>query len=139
MAKTSSSPSKDKRHIAKRLLQVTVAIGGVVPVLAGAGGVFLGLPMLDNSAAENINLSSHYCYLSGILMAIGFGFWSTIPAIETKTSRFQLLTALVFIGGLGRLYALVKDGAPNDAMLFGLMMELIVTPLLALWQSKLAR
>jgi Domain of unknown function (DUF4345) len=45
----------------------------------------------------------------------------------------------VFLGGLGRLYALFAVGVPDRAMLFGLTMELIVTPLLALWQTAVAR
>jgi hypothetical protein len=69
----------------------------------------------------------------------GSAFWSTIPAIEAKTVRFRLLTAIVFLGGLGRLYALFAVGVPDRAMLFGLTMELIVTPLLALWQTAVAR
>ncbi len=95
--------------------------------------------MVDGSAAASVSIDSHFRYLSGLLLGIGLGFWSTIPAIEAKTARFRLLTTIVFLAGLGRLYSLFAVGAPDRAMLFGLAMEVIVTPLLALWQTAVAR
>jgi hypothetical protein len=110
-----------------------------VPVVAGLAGVLLGPGMVHEPGAASVAMDSHFRYLSGLLLGIGLGFWSTIPAIEAKTARFRLLTAIVFLGGLGRLYALFAVGVPDRAMLFGLTMELIVTPLLALWQTAVAR
>jgi hypothetical protein len=73
------------------------------------------------------------------LLAIGFGFWSCIPKIEKRTERMQLLTALVFIGGLGRVTSLWAAGAPDMPMQLAFIMELVVTPLLCLWQYKIAK
>jgi len=41
-------------------------------------------------------------------------------------------------GGLGRLWSLAAQGAPNRQMLAALVMELGVTPALALWQGRVA-
>ena len=119
-------------------LRAAVALGGVVPVGAGLAGVWLG-PAMTGPVAADIPLDSHFRYLSGLLLAIGLGFWSTIPAIERQGPRFRLLTALVVVGGLGRLVSLIALGPPNAPMLFGLAMELVVTPALALWREHLAR
>jgi len=53
---------------------------------------------------------SHAAYLSGLLLGIGVAFWSTIPAIETKSGRFGLLAAIVIGGGLVRLFTAVRLG-----------------------------
>jgi len=119
-------------------LQILVALGGCVPVGAGFGGILLG-PRLAGAFAAPVPLDSHFRYLSGLLLAIGFGFWSTIPGIERQSARFRLLTALVVAGGLGRLVSLFDVGPPDAPMFFGLAMELVVTPALALWQARLAR
>jgi Domain of unknown function (DUF4345) len=95
--------------------------------------------MVGGPGVASRAMDSHYSYLSGLLMGIGLGFLTTVPGIETKTNRFQLLTAIVFLGGLGRLYSLIAVGLPDRMMLLGLAMELIVTPLLALWQNAVAR
>ena len=122
-----------------RALQICVAIGGCVPVAAGLAGVALGPRLAAGVDAASVPLDSHFRYLSGLLAAIGFGFWSTIPNIRQRGARFRLLTAIVALGGLGRLVSWLRLGAPDAPMMFGLAMELAVTPALALWQARLER
>lgn len=123
----------------RRLLQICVAVLALVPVLAGLAGVLHGLALLDARAILSRDGDSHVHYLSGLLLAIGLGFWSTVPRIETQGPRFRLLTALVVVGGLARLYAAARAGLPAAAMAGGLVMELAVTPALALWRERLER
>jgi hypothetical protein len=73
------------------------------------------------------------------LFAIGLGFVSTIPRIETHGDRFRLLTGIVVVGGIGRLVSLYAIGPPSLVMTAALVMELIVTPGLAIWQFRVAR
>jgi hypothetical protein len=120
-------------------LQIAVFIGALVPVVVGLAGIVLGPGMVDGNSTSTMSMDSHYRYLSGLLAGIGFGFWTTVSGIENKTSRFRLLTAIVVVGGLGRLYSLIAMGVPEPSMLFGLTMELVITPLLALWQRAVAR
>jgi len=119
------------------LLQIAVAIGSLVPIGAGAAGIVLGPAMVD-ARAVTVAADSHYRYLSGLLLGIGIAFATTVPAIERRTARFRLLTAIVVAGGLGRLLSLVLRGAPDTPMVAALVMELMVTPALALWQSRVA-
>ena len=114
-------------------LRVVVVLGGIVPVTAGLAGVLEGSSMTGGAAVDPA-LDSHVRYLSGLLLAIGIGFWSTVPAIERQGARFRLLTAIVVCGGLGRLFGVLLHGAPPVSMLLGLVMELVVTPALCLWQ-----
>lgn len=116
-----------------------VAVAGIVPVSAGLAGVVLGPAMADAVVGGGtVSLDSHFRYLSGLLLAIGLAFWSMIPRIESRGPAFRLLSVVVVTGGLGRLLGLVLHGTPSTAMLFGLTMELVVTPLLCLWQSRIA-
>jgi hypothetical protein len=127
--------------VERRLLQLTVALGCVVPLLAGGAGMLHGPEMLHGvgaAAAVPVDLESHFRYLSGLLFGIGLAFASCIAGIERKTGRFRLLAFLVFIGGLGRLHSLVSAGVPSDGHLFGLAMELAGVPLLVLWQTRVA-
>lgn len=105
---------------------------------AGLAGVVLGSGMLDDPSAS-ISLDSHVRYLSGLLLGIGLASWTMIPRIETATVPFRLITFLVVTGGLARLAGVFAVGVPSKPMLFGLVMELAVTPLLCLWQARVAR
>jgi len=112
-----------------------------VPVFAGTAGLVLGPQMASAGLGADWDaaLDSHFRYLSGLLLGIGLGFWSTIPALPSRTARFRLLTAIVVLGGLARLAALPGQGWPGGPMAAALVMELVVTPLLCLWQARVAR
>lgn len=132
----------------RRALQVAVAMAATVPVTAGLAGVFAGPSMVgplsfatpsDGIGLAAISLDSHVRYLSGLLLGIGLAFLASLPRIQRATATFRLLTAIVFVGGLARLFGLVAVGVPSRAMVFGLVMELGATPLLCMWQGRIAR
>ncbi|WP_445503960.1 DUF4345 domain-containing protein [Microvirga sp. G4-2] len=120
----------------RKLLQQTVAIVATIPVATGLYGVLFGQALTGD--AVSISAESHFRFLSGLLLGIGLCFWSTLPGIEDKTNRFRFLTLLVVIGGLGRLIGLALTGLPSFFMMGGLFIELIVTPVLCLWQTRVA-
>lgn len=120
----------------RKLLQQAVALAAIVPIGAGLYGVLFGHTLTGDTVS--VSADSHFRYLSGLLLALGLCFWSTIPDIEAKAGRFRLLTLLVFLGGLGRLLGLVLTGIPSVFMLGGLLMELVVTPILCVWQTRVA-
>ena len=126
------------RSLERRLLQAAVAVLSLVPLAAGAAGVVLG-PAFVGAVAAGVSLDSHFRYLSGIFLAVGFVFLSTVPTIERRMARFHLAAGLVVSGGLARLLSLALHGPPSGGHLIGLGLELVVVPLLVLWQSRIAR
>ena len=125
--------------LSRRLLQTAVAVAGLVPVGAGAAGLLGGPEGMLGSSAEP-DLDSHYRYLSGLLLGIGLVFWSLIPTIERRRAVFTGLTFVVVVGGLGRLYGVFGGGGSlEDRMPLALVMELVVTPLLWVWQGRVAQ
>lgn len=124
-----------------RMFQLTVVMLALVPISGGLYGVLNGFGPLAGeigvAADAYVDLDSHSRYLSGLLLAIGLAFWSTVPNTAAKRERFALLTAIVFIGGLARLSGVFSHGLPFGVMAAGLVMELIVTPLLWLWHGRI--
>jgi Domain of unknown function (DUF4345) len=125
------------RGVETRLLQLCVFLAASVAVFAGLSGAISGASFFH--LAGDTTASSHVHYLSGLLLAIGLGFWSTIPDITHHTGRIRLLAAIVIVGGLSRLSAIFTDGVPNGVALFALANETAVPILLCLWQARLAR
>ena len=115
----------------KLFLQFTVLLACIVPIGAGIYGVI-------NGNGEGY-MDSHFRYLSGLLLAIGLAFLTTIPNIEMHKRRWFLLAMIVFIGGCARLYGAYKNGLPGPEMQFGLVMELLITPLICRWQHRVSR
>jgi hypothetical protein len=114
----------------KRTLQACVAVAGLVAVWAGGWGV------LNDLGGHGGGLASHERYLSGLLLAIGLAFWTTVADIEGKTERFRLLTALVVVGGISRLLGVALGDALSWPIGGALAMELLVAPVLCLWQGR---
>ena len=117
--------------VSKRAAQVSFAVAGIVPVVAGLWGVFQ--PLVGPLGSQ----LNHGRYLSGLLLAIGLVFWASIPGIERRTERIRVLTVVVVIGGVCRLLGVIMGDPLSPAVMGALAMELAVTPLLCLWQSRL--
>jgi hypothetical protein len=120
----------------KLALQVAVALAGLVPVGAGALGA-LSPELLDLAGPPHA--LTHLGYLSGLLLGIGLCFWSLVPTIERQSRAFSLLAAIVVVGGLARGLLALRLGTAALSVLLPLVMELGVTPLLWLWQRRVAR
>ncbi|SEM78076.1 protein of unknown function [Sphingomonas gellani] len=123
----------------RRLLQLTIAIACLVPLLIGGKGVLSGPGFLGHPPVVPRDLDSHFRYVSGIFLGVGIAFATCIPRIEVRGARFRLLGSLVIAGGLARLLSLIMVGAPSRGHLIGLAMELGVVPMLMLWQARVAR
>ena len=124
-------------HFERTLLQAAVAITCLVPLAASTFGIVHGAAWLQ--LGPTTDLDSHFRYLSGIFLVMGIAFLTCIPAIESKTARFRLLGAMVVGGGLARLVSLGSVGVPSAGHVLGLCIELIVVPLLLLWQTRIDR
>lgn len=120
------------------MLQRVVAVVALVPVLSGLYGVLFGLTGIGSGTLVDVSADSHFRYLSGLHLGIGILFWVCVPGIESKTGLFRFLTLVVVLGGLARLLGLYLTGLPSLLMMMALFVELVVTPLLCLWQARIA-
>jgi hypothetical protein len=129
---------RDNRHA----LQIAIAVAGLVPVGAGLAGMLMGPALAglgghEAAALVPVSLDSHFRYLSGLLLGIGILFWWAIPTIERRGALVRALTLIVVIGGLGRALSLIELGEPgSEGMRLAIIMELLVTPLICLWQHR---
>jgi hypothetical protein len=113
------------------------------PFVIGGMGIARGPAqygaVLTGDAGKLRDLASHYRYLSGIFFAVGLMALSCVPRIERMGDRFRWVVILVVTGGFARLAGIAIDGAPSAGHLIGLATELGITPLLGLWQARVAR
>jgi Flp pilus assembly protein TadB len=121
----------------RELLQIAFAVAGLVLVGFGFAGVFFGANFLDLSG--NVVMDSYIRFLKGMLLAIGLIYWSSIPDIERHGERMSLVTFILVLGAVPRLMAVIAHGVPTIGIMISLIGELIVAPLLWLWQRRVAR
>ena len=125
-------------NVERRALQSVISVLSLVPIGAGFGGIVFGPAFLGATPPWPTDLDSHLRFLSGVFLIVGLGWWSCVPGIEDKTGRLRLLALMTFAGGLSRLYSLSLVGLPSLGHRFGLGMELVVVPVLVLWQARIA-
>lgn len=123
----------------KVALQIAVIVACIVPVSGGAAGVVFGPGVVGDASGWSGDADSHFRYLSGLLLGIGLSYLLAVRGIERHRTRFLLLGGIIVVGGLARLASLVVVGAPSTVMMAALIMELVVTPVLTLWQGRVAR
>lgn len=117
-------------HLERRLLQLAILVAGLVPVAAGVWGAAGGLHPAGIGAASQAR------YLSGLLLGIGLCFWACTPTIERRGAEVRVLASIVVTGGLMRLLGMLTADEPIPAVTLPLVMEIGVTPLLALWRER---
>ncbi|MCB1885330.1 MAG: DUF4345 domain-containing protein [Geminicoccaceae bacterium] len=132
------SAAASRHRLERRALQATVAAASMIPILTGAAGVLIG-PTFVGGPLDNPDLASHFAYLSGIFIGLGFLFLATVQGIERKGSAFRAAASLVVCGGIARLLAFGLAGIPTTPHRLGLVVELVVVPLIVLWQARVAR
>ena len=88
-----STESLTEMERERRILQRTVAVAAVVPVLAGLYGVLFGIDGIGGGTPVNVSADSHFRYLSGLLTGIGLLFFTCVPRIEDKSRLFRFLTS----------------------------------------------
>lgn len=120
----------------RRFLQIVVALAGLFAVIVGFFGAAFGATFLN--LPFNPPIDSYIRFLFGIILAVGLVLLASVPHIERHGPRFSVLTVILVIGGIARLIGVIEFGVPTQGVLIGLAMELIVAPLLWLWQRRVA-
>ena len=116
----------------RRLLQGVILLAGIVPVFGGGWGA------LGHMATTGATSASEARYLSGLLLGIGLTFRWCVPTIERRGAIVRGLAAIVVVGGLARLAGVLSTGLTPSISL-PLVMELAVTPLVAIWRERVER
>ena len=124
----------------KRLLQITTALLGLVPLLTGLItmlGVHDPLYSAAGIAALAV-LDSNLRFFGGVWLGLGIAILWLVPRIETETVLFRAIWSAIFLGGVGRLLSIPLVGTPPIPFVGFTALELIGAPLFIYWQHRAA-
>ncbi|MEZ6001596.1 DUF4345 domain-containing protein [Hyphomonas sp.] len=121
----------------KRGLQIALGVFSLIPVAFALLGFLAGAGRLSPEGVT-VDLDNQYRYFSGMYLVVSFMIWSIIPAIEKHGHTMLLVSAAIFIGGLGRVVSYMTLGAPSQDLVVGMGIELVVPVIFVLWQRAVA-
>lgn len=121
----------------RRLLQIVLAIVGLVAITFGLTGVLFGTSL--SGVRLGVTMEGYVRFIKGVLVAVGLIYWSAIPQIEKRGERISLVTFILVLGAAGRLLSVIGHGFPTVGLLISLIGELVIVPLIWLWHRHLVR
>lgn len=121
----------------RRLLQIALAVAGLVAMLFGLAGVLFGTSLAG--VVVSVTLEGYVRFIKGVLIAAGLIYWSAIPHVERRSERIGVLSFVLMFGAAGRLLSVVSHGFPTIGLLLSLVGELVVVPLLWWWHRSYTR
>jgi hypothetical protein len=125
----------------KRLLQVTTALLGLVPLLTGLITLLgVGDPLYSAAGIPALPvLDSNLRFFGGVWLGLGIAILWLVPRIETETVLFRAIWSAIFLGGAGRLLSILLVGLPPIPFVGFTALELIGAPLFIYWQHRVAQ
>ena len=115
----------NRTSLSRRLLQIAVAISSVQALVGGGLYLSRGVAGLSLFTSSPLAIEPSDLYV--------------IPSIEKHSAWFALICLAIFGMGIGRLLSLVHFPPAPGNSLGAMVAELVLPPLLVLWQRSVAR
>jgi hypothetical protein len=130
-----------KTSASRRALQVAIALLALVPLGFGIRGLMVGASVLDTAApaVAAVALDNQVRFLSALWFSMGVLLLVALPRIERHALAIRFVGGAVFLGGVGRLISVLVVGSPLARLWASMLVELVLVPLLVVWQARVAR
>jgi hypothetical protein len=122
----------------KRSLQAVLTLGGVVGVATGIFGIATGAEGMPGDNAAGASVESELRFLYVFWIAYGLALIRVAPRAVTETWAVRALALILFVAGLARAVAWLDVGRPDGLFVALMVVELVLPPLLVVWQARLA-
>ncbi|MEQ8799409.1 MAG: DUF4345 domain-containing protein [Salinisphaeraceae bacterium] len=134
-----------------KAFKTVVLLLAALAIVTGAADMLLGVPgqaalgvQLSAEAANDAVLNSQFRFLAAIWLGLGLLLCLCVFRLERYGPVLDGVLAVVFLGGVGRILALVDQGFPDTVFSIGFVVlaiavEIVGMPALIGWHRKVRR
>ena len=122
----------------RQTFQAFLALFGVIVIAIAAAHLAIGSRAVIGGTAVNPTMAGEDRFFAGLLLCYGIALLWCARDVQHKRIYISLLAAAFFVGGLGRLLAVVLDGAPHPLYVAMLVLELSLPPLMVVVAKRVA-
>src|SRR5687768_2996262 len=95
-------------------LRFAIRALALVPIATGLASVVGGSGIIPTAGEVSPNVESELRFFSVWWVGLGLYLWSLAPRIDVRGRELRIVCALLFAGGLARLWAIADVGRPDD-------------------------
>lgn len=123
----------------RRAFQLFLTVLGLVALVAGSLGVFVGADLVPGIERVAPSLDSEMRFFAAWYAAAGVVVLWSVPRVEKAKMVVRVVSAAVFVAGCGRLLSWATVGKPDGLLVVLMVIELALPFVLIPWQASVAR
>ncbi|MBW8709711.1 MAG: DUF4345 domain-containing protein [Mycobacterium sp.] len=122
----------------RQAFQAFLALFGVIVIAISLAHMAIGPEAVIGAVPVNPTMAGEDRFLAGLLMCYGIALLWCARDVQCKCIYVNLLAAVFFAGGIGRLLAALLDGAPHPFYVAILVLELALPPIMVVAAKRVA-
>jgi Domain of unknown function (DUF4345) len=122
----------------RRAFQAFLTLFGVIVIGISLAHFAIGPQAIIGGAAANPTMAGEDRFFAALLLCCGIALLWCAQGVQHKRVYIELLAAAFFVGGIGRLLAVLIDGPPHPFYVAMLVLELALPPLMVVVARRVA-
>jgi hypothetical protein len=122
----------------RQTFQAVLALFGVIVIAISVAHFAIGPRAVVGGTAVNPTMAGEDRFFAGLLLCSGLALAWCARDVQRKRVYINLLAAVFFVGGLGRLLAVLIDGMPHPFYIAMLALELGLPPVMVVVARRVA-
>jgi hypothetical protein len=122
----------------RQAFQAFFALFGLIVIGISLAHFVIGPQAIIGGTVVNPTMAGEDRFFAGLFLCSGVALLWCAVDVQHKRVYVNLLAAAFFVGGLGRLLAVLLDGAPHPFYVAMLVVELALPPLMVIVAGRVA-
>lgn len=122
----------------RQAFQAFLALFGLIVIGISLAHFAIGPQAIIGGTAVNPTMAGEDRFFAGLFLCSGVALLWCAVDLQHELVYVNLLAAAFFVGGLGRLLAVLLDGAPHPFYVAMLVVELALPPLMVIVAGRVA-